>query len=179
MEEGGSDHISTMKERFDIHLPSGRLIIANDLRSIIPDIEVHSNRYARKHLGKMCFDVNLPLDGTHYAHCLHNKGVIFSFCGNNSPSYYRNEQSTSLNFKSQDHINDDNILEGTVITDTWAISIMSYETFVNYHPQEDVDKLLEKYNARVVKLKKGVYTYINHYNSEDATLYGQLKEKTH
>ena len=136
---------------WELNVPSGKLVVANDLRDWYPidgDFDIETER-------------GLHETAMAYAEA----GMSHAFVGNTCPGVYRERRKGSYSIKNSR--SSKNI--ASICTDLWWYSLCDYEDLKRrgayYTPDNDMDDYLEKF-CSVVDVKPGVYRF-RHYNGVD------------
>lgn len=148
---------------WELNVPSGKIVVANDLRDWFPSDEDH--------------DVNSML-GTHLTTLGYAEvGMSHGFVGNTCPDVYRDGEDRFVVGSYRDEIWDAEDREyrpnpepcpwgkkvADVCTDLWWYSIVDYDEFLrrlaHYTPDEDLQEILDRWSMRVVDVRPGVYKF--------------------
>jgi hypothetical protein len=147
---------------------SGKMVIANDLRSLFED-KSGSNQYITDKSGyynSINSDYGVQLNTRYWA----EKGMVYLQVGNSSPGIFVKKGGTII-FKDKYTYNRETDKEtknytieekykGYVCTDLWAICAMDYNLFLELCKKQEIDpeEFLDEQDCTVIKsLPKGIY----------------------
>jgi hypothetical protein len=155
-------HPDGLVTEWELNVPSGKILVANDLRGWFPIDEDHN--------------VNAAI-GCHFTTLAYAKiGMAHGFVGNTSPEVYRTSSGFVIGNYS-DEIWDDAAEDyvenptpcpwdesvASVCTDLWWYSIADYDElvrrFLHYTPEESLEEFLKERTIHVVDVKPGVYKF--------------------
>lgn len=135
-----------------IDIPSGRIVFANDMRSLIEPNWREVIPY---------FSVNGSLGKSREAKWFEERGMAFSFVGNTCPSIYQLKQDTLLIGWLYNEEGDDELLHshGTITTDLWWYCAMDGDKF---------DSIKGDYDEDIVEINvpPGQYSFISYSHSD-------------
>lgn len=126
---------------WELNVPSGKLVVANDLRSIFPLPEGDS------------FSVNTPLGCREASHAYAANGLAHAFVGNTDPTVYKEEGDT---YKIGRKLRKWKPV-ASITTDLWWYSICDQEEFDRRCTRFSQDP--KAFNHKVVSVKPGVYHF--------------------
>lgn len=160
-----------------LDIPCGKLLIANDLRSIFGDEYISDISMDYYHNNNITgyISVNYTYGRIIKAKMMENVGMMFFVIGNDSPAYYQDGNRILFrdNFEDLDDM-DESInfnelplsmdlekekLMGSVYTDTWAISAMSYTKFKEMCTMngKDVNAEIANHYIDIIDVGEGTY----------------------
>lgn len=137
----------------DLNVPSGKIVIANNLRSLFP---IYGSDW----------NVNFVQGKKQESLRFGQFGCAFFFVSNSCPSLYRINQDyyavAGYGWKQKGKRN----LYG-ICTDLWWYSIADYDEFLRRAKffNKDPDQILKKFDAKVIKIKPGVWRFKHLYDS--------------
>lgn len=150
----------------EMDIPSGKIVTADSLFAVVPDLEGYHSINHGEHLDK-------------FSRKLHQKtGLAYIFAGDSSPNITKDKNSVVkiVNFELDD--NDQDILingEETVAqicTDLWAVSMIDHDKWVSYGGGKDGkpnEKTIKSY--QVFEVVPGKYRLTIHSHQDDFELY--------
>lgn len=147
---------------FELNVPSGKMVVANDMRKLFPVIRDYSINHA---IGILKTEMAYAEVGM--AHC---------FVGNSSPGMYRMQgtdrfvigpKGLSLRQNPKWAAKDKSRQVAGICTDLWWFSICDYDEFV----KRNKSKPLNEHGYETVSCKPGVYQFKHVYRSCDHDAY--------
>lgn len=135
---------------WDLNVPSGKIVVANDLRPIFP------NPYGSHDLGTQ---QGLTKECLNYV----KLGMSHAFVGNSCPSVYDCGNDIYRVASPEDFDKKDDSL-ATIVTDLWWYSMCDYDEYALRCKHFKVKK--KDFHAKFLKVKPGVYRFI-HYGVSD------------
>lgn len=164
---------------WELNVPSGKIVVANDLRDLFPAEVDH-------------FDVNIP-KGRHQTTLAYAEhGISHAFVGNTCPGVYLCQDGSYkiANPPSDDKWDEEKQeyvlvkprpkfegkLRASICTDLWWYSICDYEDF--QRRVKTLDEDARDFSEKIVKVKPGVYRF-THYGevdeNEDEVIYSKFE----
>jgi hypothetical protein len=156
------------KQSLKIKIPSGKLVIANDLRFLLKEDEDEEYRSVNSYLGRV--------NNSKYYSDSH--GCIYYQLGNESPSIFKHLKKDSLTLKSEtlfDNEKDNEVKNytsdevncGYVCTDLWAFMAMDFDDFTSHCESLDfvVDEIVSDFDVTVVDMEAGLYEVVSYYET--------------
>lgn len=132
----------------ELPVPSGRIVFADDLSSVIPDAD------------ETGLDYNTPEGRQIFAQRSIENGVAYGAVGNTCPTLFRDTLTGALHIANpvydiaDEPVIPDNWVElGDICTDLWAYSIADADTYVKHGGD------LNNPRVNVAEIPAGVYTF--------------------
>lgn len=155
-----------------LNVASGKLVVANDFRSLFKEENKESDNYIIEKSGyynSINSDLGKKLNTEYYA----SKKMIYVYAGNSCPSIFYNKNKQEIVFKREYHYNSEtdeetsNCLEGEtllgyVCTDLWAVQCMDYNDLAERCQQNNVwiENILKKLDCVVIDVEPGVFDVV-------------------
>lgn len=163
---------------FEIPVPSGKLIIANNLRRVFP-----------KEMTRVADECSLgnKLGMWNHTNEYAKLKMIYAYVGNTSPSFFQDKNRIVFTNVCEDDYYDENTdtvnyaaagiggeYKGYVCTDLWAVTAMDYSTFIKtatqYLKLGDIVAYMNEYDYTILDVEPGVYKFdpvYSHLDNED------------
>lgn len=169
--------VAELDWNFEIAVPSGRLIIANDLRRVFT-----------KEMTQAADNCSLgnTLSTWQHTNEYAKLKMIYAYVGNTSPSFFQDKNRIVFtNIDDDAYYNGDTDVvdyvaagigdyKGYVCTDLWAVTAMDYSTFIETATQSlklgDIVAYMKDYNYTIVDVEPGIYKFdpvYSHLDNED------------
>lgn len=166
--------VNSHSNLFNIH--SGKLVIANDLRSLFPEsLHEESDKFILTHTEG---SINCAYGRKSNTSFWNDKGLIYLDTGNSSPHIFYNKKESKIAFKrdywydkknNSDHknftANEKNL--GYVCTDLWAICAMDYDYFCQLCQDNNlvIEDVIKEKNCTLVDIPVGCYEVTSFYET--------------
>lgn len=156
------------EQHYSIHVPSGKLLFSNNLKILFPQ---ENNRACQEYIiEKSGYYNNINSDyGTSLSHEFwNNLGLMYLSVGNSSPSVFRSKDKIIIKPESyctekgrevKNHKKNE-ILEGYICTDLWAVCAMDYDLFIEKCKENGIDHkdfIISKRCIVIDNLEAGYY----------------------
>lgn len=143
---------------FELNVPSGTMIVANDLRC---HFDFAGDDY----------DINTRIGCVRTTKAMEAIGCAHAFVGNSCPGMYKVRENTftiscgGYDYEKDEDVEPEGILVASIITDLWWYSIVDADEF----EKRDCDKCHDEDYVTRVKVQPGVYrfTHFQHLDHEE------------
>lgn len=146
---------------FFLNVPSGKLVVANDLRALFPCDEPHDS-------------INLAYGRHTFTMAYAEVGMAHGSVGNTCPSVSKLGDKLWIGAAPPEAVE-----VASVITDLWWYSIVDYDEFVrraaHYYPRKSVRSVLKEFYCQVVEVTPGAYL-VRHDDNVDRSGSGEDAE---
>lgn len=161
-------------QSIQLDIPSGKVVIVNDMRRIVGEDEHAIAEYFQD--GGLSY----PSIASRHGRILNTeywatRNIMYFQAGNSSYDYVWNPETNTMTFMNGEEEPDNTL--GTISTNLWAVQAMDHDLFSEYCIEQsiDVEDALTSIDGHVVGVPKGTYTcttYFEHFeDGESGTFY--------